>query len=225
MAESKSTFATLSAISVKEKIERKGNLDYLSWANAWSILKTHYPSAQRKIYEHDHSGLNYFTDGNTAYVKVGIEVNGLEHIDYLPVMDYKNNAIRLDKITSTDVNKTIQRSTAKAIAMHGLGLSLWTGEDVPEMTTEAPAKAKAVSSKTPIKSTSEKIKEANEEPQLIDLKMGDENWKRVATYIKENASLGVEAIGKQLIRKYKISKELRIDIANMIKEINEPENN
>lgn len=225
MAESKSTFATLSAISVKDKIERKGNLDYLSWANAWSLLKTHYPNAQRRIYEHDHTGLNYFTDGKSAYVKVGIEVNGIEHIDYLPVMDYKNNAIALDKVTSTDVNKTIQRSTAKAIAMHGLGLSLWTGEDVPEMTTEAPAKAKAVSSKTPIKSSSDKIKEANDEPQLIELVMGDDNWKKVASYIKENASKGVEAIGKQLVRKYKISKELRKDIANMINEINEPENN
>jgi hypothetical protein len=216
MAESKSTFATLSAISVKDKIERKGNLDYLSWANAWSLLKTHYPNAQRRIYEHAHTGLNYFTDGKSAYVKVGIEVNGTEHIDYLPVMDYKNNAIKLDNITATDVNKTIQRSTAKAIAMHGLGLSLWTGEDVPEMTTESPAKAKAVSSKTPTKT---------DEPQLIELVMGDDNWKKVATYIKENASKGVEAIGKQLVRKYKISKELRKDIANMINEINEPENN
>jgi hypothetical protein len=158
-------------------------------------------------------------------VTVGIEVNGTEHIDYLPVMDYKNNAIKLDNITATDVNKTIQRSTAKAIAMHGLGLSLWTGEDVPEMTTEAPAKAKAVSSKTPIKSSSDKIKEANDEPQLIELVMGDDNWKKVASYIKENASKGVEAIGKQLVRKYKISKELRKDIANMINELNEPENN
>lgn len=228
MAESKSTFATLSAISVKDKIERKGNLDYLSWANAWSTLKAHYPNAQRKIYEHDHSGLNYFTDGKTAYVKVGIEVDGIEHIDYLPVMDYKNNAIHLDKITSTDVNKTIQRSTAKAIAMHGLGLSLWTGEDVPEITTEAPAKAKAVSSKTPIKSTSEKIKEANkkEEPSgLIELVKGDANWAKVENYIRENAKMGVEAIGKQLVRKYEIGLALKTEIANIIKEANGQKNN
>lgn len=125
-------FVTLSNVPVREKIERKGNLDYLSWANAWALLKTHYPDAQRHVYESEHTGLNYFTDGKTAYVKVGITVNDIEHIDYLPVMDFRNNAIPLDKVTSTDVNKTIQRSTAKAIAMHGLGLSLWTGEDVPE---------------------------------------------------------------------------------------------
>lgn len=85
-------FSKLSSISVKDKIERKGNLDYLSWANAWAILKQHYPDAQRKVYEHDHTGFNYFTDGKSAYVKVGITVNGLEHIDYLPVMDFRNNA-------------------------------------------------------------------------------------------------------------------------------------
>ncbi len=53
MTTTKSVFETLSQISIKEKIERKGNLDYLSWANAWSMLKTIYPDAQRKVYEHD----------------------------------------------------------------------------------------------------------------------------------------------------------------------------
>jgi hypothetical protein len=125
-------FVTLSNVPVRDKIERKGNLDYLSWANAWALLKSHYPDAQRHVYESEHTGLNFFTDGKTAYVKVGITVGDIEHIDYLPVMDHRNNALPMDKITSTDVNKTIQRSTAKAIAMHGLGLSLWTGEDVPE---------------------------------------------------------------------------------------------
>ena len=143
MAQNQSVFSTLSAINVKEKIERKGNLDYLSWANAWAMLKSHYPDAQRKVYEHEHTGFNYFTDGKSAYVKVGIIVNGLEHIDYLPVMDYRNNAIPIEKVTAMDVNKTIQRSTAKAIAMHGLGLSLWTGEDMPEMVTEPKTTAPA----------------------------------------------------------------------------------
>jgi len=56
MSETKqSVFATLSAINVREKIERKGNLDYLSWANAWAMLKAIYPDAQRKVYEHDHT--------------------------------------------------------------------------------------------------------------------------------------------------------------------------
>ena len=204
MAEAKkitSVYETLSAISVREKIERKGNLDYLSWANAWAMLKAVYPNAQRKVYEHDHTGFNYFTDGKSAYVKVGIIVNELEHIDYLPVMDFRNNAIPIEKVTAMDVNKTIQRSTAKAIAMHGLGLSLWTGEDIPEMTTtSAPAKVEAAKTK------------------LIELKVGDENWDKVATYVAHNKALGLEKIEAQLSRKYKITDTVKKDITKLIAE-------
>jgi hypothetical protein len=116
---SDSIFKTLSDVSIAGKTERKGNLDYLSWASAWSLLKRHYPNAQRMVYEDPHTGLNFFTDGRTAYVKVGIIVDGLEHIDYLPIMDYRNAAVPVDKITSFEFNKTIQRSTAKAIELHG----------------------------------------------------------------------------------------------------------
>jgi hypothetical protein len=187
-------FKKLSSIPIKDKIERKGNLDYLSWANAWAILKLHYPDAQRKIYEHDHTGFNYFTDGKTAWVKVGIVVDELEHIDYLPIMDFRNNAIPIDKVTATDVNKTIQRSTAKAIAMHGLGLSLWTGEDVPELTTATEQKE-----------------------TLVDLTKDSENWDKVVGYVTANKSLGNKNITQQLSRKYNLSAEIKKEIANLLK--------
>ena len=139
-----SVFQKLSSINFKDRIKRKGQLDYVSWADAWSLVKKHYPDAQRTVYEHEHTGLNFFSDGHTAYVKVGITIDGLEHIDMLPVMDYRNKAMSVDTMTAFDVNKTIQRSTAKAIAMHGLGLQLWTGEDLPSSeptpTTKKPVK-------------------------------------------------------------------------------------
>lgn len=196
--QNQSVFSTLSAINVKEKIERKGNLDYLSWANAWAMLKSHYPEAQRKVYEHEHTGFNYFTDGKSAYVKVGIIVNGLEHIDYLPVMDYRNNAIPIEKVTAMDVNKTIQRSTAKAIAMHGLGLSLWTGEDMPEMVTEAKTSAPAPA------------------PKLVELQLNTDSWTKVAQYVTANKQLGVNKIAQQLSRKYKLSADVKKEITNLI---------
>ena len=121
----KNYFKKLSSIEIKDLIEKKGKFSYLSWASAWSLIKEQYPTAQRIVYESEHTGLNFFSDGTTAYVKVGIVIDGIEHIDYLPIMDYRNQSIKLDKITSMDVNTAIQRSTAKAIAMHGLGLSLW----------------------------------------------------------------------------------------------------
>ena len=192
----KSVYSTLSQTSVREKIERKGNLDYLSWANAWHMLKTAYPNAQRKVYEHEHTGFNYFTDGRTAYVKVGIIVNDLEHIDYLPVMDFRNNALPIDKVTATDVNKTIQRSTAKAIAMHGLGLSLWTGEDVPVIIDVA---------------------QAPQESSLIELTKGSENWDKVAQYITLNKQIGLDKIIQQLSTKYTISAAVNKEIAKLLK--------
>ena len=127
----KNYYTELSELPIKRLVEKKGGLDYLSWSNAWDMLKKIHPTAQRNIYEDLHSNLNYFNDGKSAYVKVGVVVNEIEHIDYLPVMDFRNKSIPVDKITSMDVNKAIQRATAKAIAMHGLGLSLWTGEDIP----------------------------------------------------------------------------------------------
>lgn len=208
MTEQKSVFATLSVYSVKDKIERKGNLDYLSWANAWAVLKQHYPDAQRKVYESDHTGFNYFTDGKTAWVKVGIVVNDLEHIDYLPIMDYRNNAINVDKVTSTDVNKAIQRSTAKAIAMHGLGLSLWTGEDIPELTTQV-----SNGSQTSVKSDSTDVAPSDSK---ITLKRAGENWAKVVRYVETNRSLGVEKLFQQIQRKYTITPAVAKELTSII---------
>ena len=195
MAEKKQTaFATLNAINVRDKVETKGKVEYLSWAFAWQMLKELYPTAQRVVYENPLTGLNFFTDGKTAYVKVGIAVDGIEHIDYLPVMDFRNASIPLEKITSMDVNKTIQRSTAKAIALHGLGLALWTGEDLPEAVTQVVEK----------------------EVSLKVLKVGDENWDKVSTYVSHNVALGFEKIEAQLSRKYKLNEAVKIHIRSLI---------
>ena len=109
-------YKNLSAISVADKVEKKGRFDYLSWAWAWHYVKQEYPTANRTVYEND-MGMPYFTDGKFANVKVGITINGVEHIDYLPVLDNANRSIPITKVTSFDVNNAIQRATAKAIAM------------------------------------------------------------------------------------------------------------
>lgn len=131
----KSVFETLSAVNVSDKIEKKGNLSYLSWSYAWGEVKKRYPSAQYKVYERDtqqYGPINYFTDGMTCYVKVSVTIEGLEHVEMLPVMDYKNQAVPLAKVNSCLVNKSIQRAVTKACARHGLGLYIYTGEDLPE---------------------------------------------------------------------------------------------
>lgn len=124
-------FSQLNNINVNEKTEKKNGLTYLSWAWAWGEVKKLHPTATYTIYENA-NGWNYHTDGNTCWVKTGVSVEGIEHIEYLPVMDYKNKSIPADKVTSFDVNKAIQRSLTKAVARHGLGLYIYAGEDLPE---------------------------------------------------------------------------------------------
>jgi len=128
----KSVFETLNKIDVNEHTEKKGNLTYLSWAWAWSEVKKHYPSANYIVYEND-DGWNYFTDGRTAWVKTSVVIDELFHTEMLPVLDFKNKSIPLDKITSFNVNTAIQRSLTKAIARHGLGLYIYAGEDLPDL--------------------------------------------------------------------------------------------
>jgi len=181
-------YKVLSEISVKGKVEKKGKLDFLSWSHAWHMLKSHYPDAQRKVYESEHTGLNYFTDGITAYVKVGIIVGGIEHIDYLPVMDNGNRSIRVEKITSRDVSDTIMRSMTKAIGYHGLGLSLWRGEEaVSEPTQE----------------------EAPKQKQLLTLDVDDDNWDKVLKYIVKNRAKGLDVLMEEIGGKYKLKPAIK----------------
>ena len=103
---SKSVFETLNAINVNERTETKNKLTYLSWAWAWQIVKQNYPTSTYTIYENN-DGLFYHSDGRSAWVKTGVTIEGIEHIEYLPVFDFRNNSVPLEKLTSTDVNKTI----------------------------------------------------------------------------------------------------------------------
>lgn len=128
---SENYFTKLYDINVSEKTEKKGGLTYLSWAWAWGELKKYHPDAEYTVYENA-NGWNYHTDGKTCWVKTGVKVEHIEHIEYLPVMDFKNKSISADQVTSFDVNKAIQRSLTKAVARHGLGLYIYAGEDLPE---------------------------------------------------------------------------------------------
>lgn len=156
-------FQTLNSIDVNGKIEQKNGLNYLSWAWAWGELKKLHPDATYKVYENE-QGWCYFTDNRTGWVKTGVTVNGIEHIEYLPIMDFRNKSIPLDNITSFDVNKTIQRSLTKAVARHGLGLYIYAGEDLPE--GEEKEKPKT----TPIKKPSSEQEYNNQ----IDAKAAEE---------------------------------------------------
>ena len=132
-------FKKLSAINVKGMAEKKGRFNYLSWANAWALIKENHPEA------------------NTA----------------------------------------IQRSTAKAIAMHGLGISIFKGEDLVDIATPPPAPSK---------------------PVHVVLDLGDNDMKKTLDWIALNKSMGLPKIVKTLEQKYKITAKVKKEIANIIKQ-------
>lgn len=140
-AMSENYFTRLNAVNVNDKKEKKGNLTYLSWTYAWGEVKKLHPDATYTVYENA-DGLNYHTDGKTCWVKTGVTVNSIEHIEYLPILNSRNQSINLKDVTSYDVNKAIQRSITKACARHGLGLYIYSGEDLPEDAESIPAPPK-----------------------------------------------------------------------------------
>lgn len=144
----------LGKINVNDKVEKKNGLTYLSWAWAWKVLKENFPTANYIVYENA-QGWNYHHDGRTAWVKTGVVVEGIEHIEYLPVMDFRNKSIPLEQITSFDVNKAIQRSLTKAISRHLLAIYIFAGEDLPEDTSKGEIRPQDL----PNKNITEKIRE------------------------------------------------------------------
>lgn len=152
-------FNTLFTLDVNEHVEKKkaGNtqLAYLSWAWAWSEVKKAYPSAECEI-EKFEDDLPYVFDKNTGYmVFTKVTIEGLTYEMWLPVMDGTNKAMKaepytykvikwtngkrdgftdksVEAATMFDINKTIMRCLVKNLAMFGLGLYIYAGEDLPE---------------------------------------------------------------------------------------------
>lgn len=158
-------FDELNAINVNEKTEKKKSggteLTYLSWTWAWAEVKKRFPDAHYEIVMHD--GLPYVYDENTGYmVFTNVTIDGITHMMWLPVMDGANKAMKdkpytystkyngektVDAATMFDVNKTIMRCLVKNLAMFGLGLYIYAGEDLPEVEVEEQKTAQEVAKK------------------------------------------------------------------------------
>jgi hypothetical protein len=119
-------------INVNDHVEKKGNLSYLSWAWAWAEVLKIDPAARWTAHEYNDRPAMYLPDG-TAMVKVSVEIKGDVKTCVLPVMDNRNRAIQNPDAFS--VNTAIMRCLAKCIAMFGLGLYIYAGEDLPEGAT------------------------------------------------------------------------------------------
>ena len=167
MEKSKTVFERLSAINVNEHVEKKDNLSYLSWAWAWSEVKKACPDATYKI------GETEYDDALGFMCHTSVTINGETLEMWLPVMDGKNKSMKkhayeydtkwgkktVEAATTFDINKTMMRCLVKNLAMFGLGIYIYAGEDLPEVEASAP---KVVPTKTTTKSAPKKLEELND---------------------------------------------------------------
>ena len=199
--EKKSTFEQLYGINVTDKTSTKVGMTYLPWASAWAIIKKEFPEAQYIFYEYvdHHTGqvCPYFTDGKTCWVKVGTTLHkeGICYDMVLYVMDYKNNSIPADKITSRDWNTSLMRCLVKSLAMHGLGLYIYEKDDSPPPTKKVETKKK-----------------------LLPLKVGDKNWPNIIKFVEVNKTkMDLEKLSDTFGKKYQMTQTVKTEIAKMLK--------
>lgn len=192
-------FERLSKINVNEYVEKKDGLTYLSWAWAWSVVKKECPDASYTLLPTEYDDALGFM----CHTSVTIEGQTLEM--WLPVMDGKNKSMKkqpytystkygdkqVEAATTFDINKTMMRCLVKNLAMFGLGIYIYAGEDLPEA---EPTKAPEV---------------------LITLEKDTDNWKKAVAFVKTNKEHGIDALVKRLGVKYKISAELKKELATI----------
>lgn len=153
------TFEILNAINVNGMTEKKKQtngttLTYISWASAYQIAKQHFPDLSYEVERNPETGLPYWYDPLTGYmVFTKITINGVTHEMWLPVLDATNHAMKsepyqvktkyktltIQKASMADINRSIMRCLTKCLGMHGLGLYLYQGEDLPSVEQAQPA--------------------------------------------------------------------------------------
>lgn len=173
-----SVFENLNAINVNGHTEKKNDLTYLSWTWAWAEVKKAYPDAEYSIMKFN--GLPYVYDDKTGYmVYTTVTIEGLTHEMWLPVMDGANNAMKaqpytkktrykeftVEAATMFDINKSIMRCLTKNLAMFGLGLYIYAGEDLPESEENDDNQQNLSNENKPAKQTKQKQQKKEEQKQ------------------------------------------------------------
>ena len=153
-------FTALAAINVNDHVEKKGGFSYLSWPYAVAQLRQFDPTATWEVRRFD--GLPFLVTDAGVFVEVAVTVQGVTLSQIHPVLDGRNRPLMAP--SAFDINSSLQRCLVKAIALHGLGLYIYAGEDLPQVTVAAndpesaevpaeqpPARPTLVSDRRPVK--------------------------------------------------------------------------
>ena len=188
----------------KEKmVKQKGKFSYISWAMAWSKLCDIYPDATFEKHCNE-QGFPYLKDENGwCFTKVTVIVNGKSITEMLPVLNNYNKPIK--NPDSSDVNTSLQRCLAKAIALHGLGVHVYSGEDIaeiPDNLGEEDAKPKEIQ-KPELKKVEEDVKKVEEKASKTDTLKIDVPEKDSFTKVDTNVDIKkVGEYGEKIIEVY-----------------------
>lgn len=208
-------FNKLFAINCNDKTEKKNNgsteLTYLSWCYAWSEVKKLYPNARYEILKFGENKLPYVFDEKTGYmVFTRVEIEDIEHEMWLPVMDSANKAMKdkpykytvkkfnaktkqyelvekeVQPATMFDINKTIMRCLTKNLAMFGLGLYIYAGEDLPEnVDNEEPKNSAKNSANKDVTPYNFAEKEENDVEKINSTKILETQKQQIKDYFNE----------------------------------------
>jgi hypothetical protein len=200
-------FSILSAINVNDKVEKKEKLTYLSWTYAWTEICKKYPDANYEIKMFDN--LPYVYDENTGYmVFTSVTIENLTRQMWLPVMDGANKAMKkspytyktkfgdktVESATMFDINKTLMRCLTKNLAMFGLGIYIYAGEDLPEF-------------------DSIQQQEYTQKEQLTYQKeVPEDKWEKVFNWVKEKPLVRIA----EAMKMYKLTSEQKQELSNLI---------
>ena len=202
------TFEMLSSINVNKFVEKKNGLTYLSWAYAWSETKKNCPSATYTI------GETEYDDATGFMCHTEVTIDGETLGMWLPVMDGANKSMRkvgytyttrygekqVAPATTFDINKTIMRCLVKNLAMFGLGIYIYAGDDLPNAQEEVAPTVKAKSGTG---------KDA--------LQLNTSNWNNVAKFVAENKQLGLKKLIDKVEIKYTVTPAIKAEIQKLLK--------
>lgn len=202
------TFEMLSSINVNKFVEKKNGLTYLSWAYAWSETKKNCPSATYTI------GETEYDDATGFMCHTEVTIDGETLGMWLPVMDGANKSMRkvgytyttrygekqVAPATTFDINKTIMRCLVKNLAMFGLGIYIYAGDDLPNSQEEVTPTVKAKSGTG---------KDA--------LQLNTSNWNNVAKFVAENKQLGLKKLIDKVEIKYTVTPAVKAEIQKLLK--------
>lgn len=185
----KQIYQTLSKIDVSKYVKKKMGLDYLSWATAWGLAKSHYPDIQKKITEYPEyiptndgwkpTGryVDYRLTPFGCEVEVTVTIEGITHSQNLYVMDKRGHAVKAKNLDMVQINKTQMRCLVKTLSLFGLGLNLYAGEDLPSdesETAKLPRQTKrtAEQSAQPKKRSTKELYEAMKTAKKFEVQYG-----------------------------------------------------